>query len=90
MSKQTRKMSEILKEMADQLFKDPGAVPSSEAAHVALMFANIAWNETIGLDHPREAYRSAWEVIEAMWCHAPAFSRDRSVQPYSPSARRVR
>lgn len=71
MSRQTRKMSEILKEMAEQLLKDPGAVPSSEAAHVALMFANFAWNETVGLDHPREGYRSAWGVIEAenpqMW-----------------------
>ena len=35
------------------------------------MFANIAWNETVGLGHARETYRSAWEVIEAqnpeMW-----------------------
>jgi len=32
---------------------------------MALMFANIAWNETMGLGHPRETYRSAWETIEA-------------------------
>jgi hypothetical protein len=29
------------------------------------MFANIAWNESVGLGHARESYRSAWEIIEA-------------------------
>jgi hypothetical protein len=71
MTQYTRKMSEIMKEMSDRLFRNPGGVPSSEAAHVALMFANIAWNESVGLVHARHAYRSAWEPIEAenpeMW-----------------------
>lgn len=71
MTKRPRKMSEILKEMSEFLLRNPGGDPSSEAAHVALMFANIAWNETVGLGHAREAYRSAWETIEAgnpaMW-----------------------
>jgi hypothetical protein len=35
------------------------------------MFANIAWNESVGLTHGRKGYRSAWETIEAenpeMW-----------------------
>jgi hypothetical protein len=35
------------------------------------MFANIAWDESVGLGHAREGYRSAWEIIEAenpeMW-----------------------
>ena len=65
MTRQPRKMSEILKEMSERLLRKPGGVPSSEAAHVALMFANIAWNETVGLDHAREGYRTAWETIEA-------------------------
>jgi hypothetical protein len=60
-----RKMSELLVEMSERLLRNPGAPPSPEAAHVALMFANFAWNETVGLDHPRTAYRSAWERIEA-------------------------
>jgi len=68
---QSRKMSEIMKEMSERLLRNPDGVPSSEAAHVALMFANIAWNESVGLGHAREGYRSAWEVIEAenpeMW-----------------------
>jgi len=68
---QPRKMSEIMKEMSERLLRNPGSVPSSEAAHTALMFANIAWNETVGLGHARKGYRPAWERIEAsnpeMW-----------------------
>ena len=71
MPSQTRKMSEIMKEMSERLLRHPDAAHSSEAAHVALMFANIAWNESVGLGHARKGYRSAWEMIEAenpeMW-----------------------
>lgn len=71
MTQQTKKMSEMMKEMSERLLRHPDAAHSSEAAHVALMFANIAWNETVGLGHAREGYRSAWETIEAenpeMW-----------------------
>ncbi len=45
--------------------RNPDNIPSSEAAHVALFFANVAWNESVGLDHAREGYRGAWETIEA-------------------------
>ena len=65
MSAHAHKMSEIMKEMSEMLLRCPGGVPSSEAAHVALFFANVAWNESVGLDHAREGYRSAWETIEA-------------------------
>ena len=34
-----------MKEMSETLLRNPGGVPSSEAAHVALFFANVAWNE---------------------------------------------
>jgi hypothetical protein len=71
MTQQTKKMSEIMKEMSERLLRHPDAAHSSEAAHVALMFANIAWNESVGLGHARKGYRSAWEMIEAenpeMW-----------------------
>lgn len=71
MNQTARKMSDIMKEMSERLLRHPDAAHSSEAAHVALMFANIAWNESVGLGHAREGYRSAWEVIEAenpeMW-----------------------
>lgn len=65
MPAQPRKMSEIMKEMSELLLRPPGGIPSSEAAHVALFFANVAWNESVGMNHAREGYRSAWETIEA-------------------------
>ena len=71
MTHQLRKMSEILKEMAESLLRHPNAAYSPETAHVALMFANIAWNKTVGLGYATEGYRSAWEMMEAenpeMW-----------------------
>jgi len=65
MPEQAGKMSEILKEMSKTLLRNPGAVPSSEAAHVALLFANVAWNESVGIDGAREGYRNVLETIEA-------------------------
>jgi len=65
MPEQARKMSEIMKEMSETLLRKPESVPSSEAAHVALLFANAAWNESVGLDHARDRYRNVWEKIEA-------------------------
>jgi hypothetical protein len=62
---QPRKMSEIMQEMAERLIHNPAGTPSSEAVHVALFFANVAWNECVGLDHVREGYRKVWESIEA-------------------------
>jgi len=60
-----RKMSEVMKEMAERLLRNPEGELSSEAMHVALMFANFAWNEAVGLGYPRAGYRRAWEQIEA-------------------------
>jgi len=60
-----RKMSEIMKEMSETLLRNPGGVPSSEAAHVALFFANVAWNESVGLGHARDGYRKVWQTMEA-------------------------
>ena len=65
MTDEPRKLSDIMKEMSERLLRDPAAAASSEAAHVALFFANVAWNECVGLDHAREGYRNAWETIEA-------------------------
>ena len=65
MPEQARKLSEIMKEMSDILLRHPSEVRSSEAAHVALFFANVAWNESVGLDYPRKGYRNVWEAIEA-------------------------
>jgi hypothetical protein len=59
------KMSEIMKEMSETLLRHPSGVPSSEAAHVALFFANVAWNESVGLGDSRTGNRKVWETIEA-------------------------
>ena len=71
MPTQLRKMSEIMKEMSELLLRNPSGEPSSEAAHVALLFANAAWNECVGTDHARDGYRNVWEAIEsenpALW-----------------------
>jgi hypothetical protein len=53
MTAQPRKMSEIMKEMSEILLRHPSEVPSSEAAHVALFFANAAWNELDSLHSSR-------------------------------------
>src|SRR4051794_25227982 len=60
-----RKLAEIMKEMAETLLCNPGGVPSSEAAHVALFLTNVAWNDSVGLEAAREGYRRVWETIEA-------------------------
>jgi len=65
MAEQARKMSEIMKEMSETLLRNPAGVPSSEAAHVALLFANVAWNESVGLDQTRAGYRNNWKTIAA-------------------------
>ena len=65
MARQPRKMSEILTEMSESLLSNPRNVPSSEAAHVALFFAHVAWNECVGLDGAREGWSHVWETIEA-------------------------
>ena len=57
MTDEPRKMSDIMKDMAERLFRDPDAIHSSEAAHVALFFATVAWNECVGVDHPRHGYQ---------------------------------
>lgn len=79
----TPKLSDIMKEMAQRLLRDPDAVPSSEAAHVALFFANVAWNECVQLGQPREGYRAVWETIEAenpaLWNEFESTDVDRMI-----------
>lgn len=43
----TKKMSEIMFEMATTLLKGP-VNSSSEAAHAALLFAHVVWNRANG------------------------------------------
>ena len=62
---QPRKMSDIMKEMTERLLRNPDVAHSSEAAHVALFFANLAWNECVGLGAERERTKNIWQAIEA-------------------------
>ena len=64
-TKQPRKMSDIMKEMSERLYRNPSVAHSSEAFHVALFFANVAWNECVGLGGEREQNRNVWQAIEA-------------------------
>jgi len=43
-----QKLSELIKDMAWSLLKDPGAIPSPRAAQAALTLAVVAWNSTVG------------------------------------------
>jgi hypothetical protein len=45
-----QKLSTIIWEIARMGFRNPQAVPSSEAAHAVLLFAHVAWNRTLGHD----------------------------------------
>jgi hypothetical protein len=65
MASEPRKLSEMMKEMAESLLRNPGRPASVEATVVALMFANIAWNETVALIQDRQSYRSVWAKVEA-------------------------
>ena len=60
-----RKLSEMMKEMAERLFRDRSIAHSSEAFHVALFFANLAWNECVGMEVERERTKNVWQAIEA-------------------------
>jgi hypothetical protein len=88
-----RKVFEIMKEMSEQLLRNPAGVPSSEAAHVALMFANIAWNKTVGLGQATESYGSAWEQIEAenpeMWSEFKSNDVDGMIDKLIPFKKRL-
>jgi len=54
-----------MKEMSERLFRGPDAAHSSAAVHIALFFANVAWNECIGLGAERERTKGIWQSIEA-------------------------
>ncbi|WP_406697753.1 hypothetical protein V5E97_02700 [Singulisphaera sp. Ch08] len=60
-----RKMSEVMLKMAEHILRKSAEDTSDEAAHAALFFANIAWNECVGIDNPRNHHRKIWETFEA-------------------------
>jgi hypothetical protein len=46
-------MSDILWDMSERLPRNPDQVHSPEAAELALMFSNIAWDECVGIGQDR-------------------------------------
>jgi hypothetical protein len=58
------KLSEILKEMAWTLLRQPNR-PSSEAAQAALLLAHVAWGRSLGAPKPERGYRQVLAVLEA-------------------------
>jgi len=65
MTDKPRKMSEIMIEMSERLLLDPEAAHSTEAVYVTLFFANLAWNECVGLGAEREQTKNVWQTIKA-------------------------
>jgi len=44
------KLSEVIKSIAVHMLAKPSRIPSTEAAHAALLFAHAGWNRALG--HP--------------------------------------
>ena len=61
----TRKLSQIIKEMACSVLRHPESVPSSEAAHAALLFAHVAWNRAAAVGPPDFDYPKVLREFEA-------------------------
>jgi hypothetical protein len=59
-----RKLSEIMKEMALRLLKDPEPGASEPAMIAGLLLAGAAWNSAIGDDAVRDKHRELVEQIE--------------------------
>ncbi len=70
-------MSEILKGLAQMTLGNPEAPSSSEAAHVALLFAHVGWNRALG--HETDGYD---KVLQNLVASRPAlWSELRSSEP---------
>ena len=55
------KLSAIMLELAQSAFINPKTPPTSEAAHAALLFAQTAWNRTLG--HDTTGYQELLKVF---------------------------
>jgi len=59
-----KKLSEIIKEMAERLLEKPDAPASAPATVAVLMLAGAAWNSAVGDHAMREQHRKLAEQIE--------------------------
>jgi len=60
--KANRSLSEVIKRIAENMLSKPSRLPSSEAAHAALLFAHAGWNRVLG--HPLDGYERALAAFE--------------------------
>ena len=56
------KLSEVIKRIAENMLSKPSRLPSSEAAHAALLFAHAGWNRALG--HRVDGYERALATFE--------------------------
>ena len=59
-----QKLSELIKDLAFSLLKDPSGIPSPPAAQAALLLASVAWNSTVGDPILPNEYREVLEQID--------------------------
>jgi len=59
-----QKLSEIIKDLALSVLKDPTAIPSAPAALAALTLASAAWNHAVGAVGLGELHRRAIQQID--------------------------
>ncbi len=66
-----QKLSAIVKNMAMTALKSSNSVPSSEAAHAALLFVQVAWNKSLGNNDAYRNYQGVLDTLEesnpALW-----------------------
>ena len=66
-----QKLSAIVKNMAMTALKSSNSVPSSEAAHAALLFVQVAWNKSLGNNDAYRNYQGVLDILEesnpALW-----------------------
>jgi len=60
--KSDAKLSEAIKKIAENMLSKPNRIPSSEAAHAAILFAHAGWNRALG--HPLDGYERVLAAFE--------------------------
>ena len=78
------KLSAKLLDLAKTLLRFPDSVPSSEAAHAALLFVHVAWNKSLGNLDALTQYRTSFSEFEdsnpALWNEFKDTDHDSIIQ----------
>jgi len=66
-----RKLSAVALEMATTVLRKPDGIPSTEAAHAALLSTHVAWNKALGDLDALRGYQAVLTELEqanpALW-----------------------